>query len=169
MAERHRSRPRRPRGGEGEVSALRHGPGRLLVGVYAVLAISATARALFQLATQLSEAPLAYALSALSALVYCVATIALARASATSARVARAAITFELVGVLVVGTATVLDPSAFPDATVWSAFGAGYGYLPAVLPVAGLWWLARARRRGPQVDGDGDGDGSGGGAACERP
>ena len=165
MAE--RGRAPRPRGG---VPALRHGPGRLLVGVYAVLAISATARAGYQLATQLSAAPLAYGLSALAALVYCVATIALARASAASARVARAAITFELVGVLAVGTATVVDASAFPDATVWSGFGAGYGYLPAVLPVAGLWWLARARRaqgRGQaQVDGAA---GSGGGAASERP
>ena len=151
----------------GEVPALRHGPGRLLVGVYAVLAISATARAGYQLATELFLAPLAYLLSALAALVYCVATIALARASTVSARVARAAITFELLGVLTVGTATVVDPSAFPDATVWSGFGAGYGYLPLVLPVAGLWWLARARRA--RSSSQADGEASGGGAASERP
>ena len=144
------------------IPALRHGPGRLLVGVYAVLAISATARAGYQLATQLSAAPLAYLLSALAAAVYVVATIALARATPASARVARAAITFELVGVLAVGTATVADPAAFPDATVWSRFGAGYGYLPALLPVAGLWWLARRARAQPQGD-------SGAGAASERP
>jgi hypothetical protein len=30
-----------------------------------------------------------------------------------------------------------------PDETVWSRFGAGYGYLPLALPVAALVWLRR--------------------------
>ena len=30
---------------------------------------------------------------------------------------------------------------AFPDKTVWSHFGSGYGFVPLVLPVLGLLWL----------------------------
>ena len=48
------------------------GPGRLLIAVYAVFAISATARAGFQILTKFSEAPLAYLLSAFAAVVYLV-------------------------------------------------------------------------------------------------
>ncbi|WP_255559071.1 MULTISPECIES: hypothetical protein [unclassified Mumia] len=123
------------------------GFGRVLVAVYAVFAISATARSGVQLALQFDEAPLAYLLSAFAAVVYVVATVALARSGETSTKVAAVAIGVELVGVLVVGTLTVLDPELFPDATVWSEFGAGYGYVPLVLPVVGLWWLLRTRSR----------------------
>ena len=58
---------------------------------------------------------------------------------------ARVAITIELVGVLTVGLVSYLVPSDFPDKTVWSHFGSGYGYVPLVLPVLGLWWLRRTR------------------------
>lgn len=125
--------------------ALRSGPGRLLVAVYAVFALSASARAGVQIATDFSAAPLAYLLSALAAAVYLVATAALLRSSERSRRVALAAVLVELVGVLVVGLLSVEDPVAFPDATVWSGFGAGYGYVPLVLPVLGLWWLLSQR------------------------
>ena len=47
---------------------------------------------------------------------------------------------------LTVGSLTVLDPELFPDATVWSAYGQGYGYLPLLLPFLGLAWLVRTRR-----------------------
>jgi cytochrome bd-type quinol oxidase subunit 2 len=113
------------------------------VAVYAVFALAAGARAVVQLSTRFSEAPVAYLLSALAAAVYVVATVALARGGR---RVALAAITVELVGVLVVGALSLLDPAAFPDETVWSAFGRGYGFVPLVLPVLGLLWL---RRRAP--------------------
>ncbi|MGW5053051.1 hypothetical protein [Actinokineospora sp. NPDC004072] len=121
---------------------LRSGPGRLLVAVYAVFALAACARSAVQLATRFDTAPLAYLLSALAAAVYVVATVALIRGAR---RLAVVACLVELVGVIAVGTASLLAPAAFPDATVWSAFGQGYGYIPAVLPVLGLWWLARAR------------------------
>ncbi|XVX21586.1 hypothetical protein ACQP1U_06895 [Actinomycetota bacterium] len=122
------------------------GPGRLLVAVYAVLALAATGRSVMQLVTSFEVAPVAYLLSALAALIYIVATVALARADATSRRVAWLAITTELVGVLLVGLASYLVPQAFPDKTVWSHFGSGYGFVPLVLPVIGLWWLARSAR-----------------------
>lgn len=121
------------------------GPGRLLVGVYAIFAIAAGARAGFQLATRFSQAPVAYLLSALAAAVYLVATLALAR---DRRRLALLAVGFELVGVLVVGTASLVDPAAFPKATVWSGYGSGYGFVPLVLPVLGLAWLRRSGRAG---------------------
>ena len=111
------------------------GPGRLLVAVYGVFAVAATSRAGLQLATVFSEAPLAYLLSAFAALVYLVATVALARSARRTAVLACAV---ELVGVLVVGTASLLLPDAFPDQTVWSSYGLGYGLVPLVLPVLGL-------------------------------
>jgi hypothetical protein len=121
------------------------GAGRALVAVYGVFALAATARAAVQLATRFAEAPLAYLLSALAGAIYIVATVTLARGDRASRRVAWTAIGLELVGVLVVGTLSVLDPAAFPRATVWSVFGMGYGFVPLVLPVLGLVWLARTR------------------------
>ena len=102
-----------------------------------------------QIATRFDEAPVAYALSALAALIYVLATVALARGGRTSRRVAVAACSIELAGVLVVGTLSLADREAFPDATVWSAYGRGYGFVPLVLPVIGLWWLRRTSRRDP--------------------
>ena len=56
---------------------------------------------------------------------------------------ATGAISIELAGVLVVGLASYVVPDAFPDKTVWSHFGSGYGYVPLVLPLLGMWWLRR--------------------------
>jgi hypothetical protein len=123
-----------------ERRALGSGPGRVLVAVYGLFALSASARAGVQLATQFHEAPVAYLLSALSAAIYIVATVALAR---SYRRVALACCSIELVGVLVIGTASLVDPTAFPKATVWSVYGIGYGFVPLVLPVLGLLWLRR--------------------------
>ena len=122
--------------------SLAGGAGRLLVAVYAVFTVAAGARAGVQAAERFDEAPVAYGLSGLAAVVYLVATVALLR---DARGVALAAVLFELAGVLVVGTLSVLDPAAFPDQTVWSGYGAGYGYVPLVLPVLGLLWLGRAR------------------------
>jgi cytochrome bd-type quinol oxidase subunit 2 len=121
------------------------GAGRALVAVYGVFALAATARAGVQLATRYAEAPLAYLLSAVAAVIYLVATVTLARGDRTSRRIAWTAIILELVGVLTVGTLSVLDPAAFPRATVWSVYGIGYGFVPLVLPVLGLLWLVRTR------------------------
>jgi len=123
--------------------AKSRGIGTLLIAVYAVFAVSATARASFQLLTKFDEAPLAYSLSALAAVVYIVATVALARNDATSKTVARWAVRFELVGVLVVGTLSLVWPAAFEHPSVWSWFGLNYACLPLVLPIFGLLWLNR--------------------------
>lgn len=128
------------------------GPGRALVAVYGVFALAATARAGFQIATKLDEAPLAYLLSGLSAVVYVVATLALAKGTRAARRVAWAAVVVELVGVLAVGALSLLDAGDFPDETVWSGFGAGYGYVPLVLPFLGVAWLWHTRPRPVSAD-----------------
>lgn len=130
-----------------EVQPTNQGWGRALVLVYAVFAISALGRSSVQLAEKAGEAPLAYGLSAFAAVVYAVATFCLARPGPRTTPLAWAAVGVELVGVLVVGTLTVADPALFPDDTVWSAYGAGYGWVPAVLPFVGLAWLWHTRPR----------------------
>ena len=122
------------------------GVGRLLILVYAVFAVSSTARASFQVITKFEDAPLAYSLSLLSALVYILASVSLARSGTTWNKVAVAAVVFELVGVLSVGTLSFVAPELFDHASVWSGFGSGYGYLPLVLPILGLIWIRKARR-----------------------
>ena len=53
------------------------GVGRVLIIVYGVLALGATARSAVQIITEFEEAPVAYLLSALSGVVYILATVAL--------------------------------------------------------------------------------------------
>jgi hypothetical protein len=117
------------------------GIGRLLIAVYAVFAISSSARALYQLATKYEDAPLAYSLSALAAIVYVLATFALAKSKLQ--RVALFTIAFELVGVVSVGLLSYTNPELFAHPSVWSKFGQGYGYVPLVLPILGLIWLRK--------------------------
>jgi hypothetical protein len=125
---------------------LRTGPGRLLVAVYAVFALAATARGGYQLVTRFDEAPMAYGLSVLAGLIYLVAAVGLARAGRTSRMVALVSVSVEMAGVLVVGAMSELAPGVFPQDTVWSHFGSGYAFIPLVLPVLGLWWILRVHR-----------------------
>ncbi|MEU7859962.1 hypothetical protein [Nonomuraea sp. NPDC049141] len=122
--------------------SLGSGPGRALVAVYGLFALAAGSRATVQIITRFGEAPLAYTLSAFAALVYILLTVALIRGART---LALAALGVELAGVLLIGTASVLDPAAFPEATVWSVYGKGYLFIPLVLPFVGLYWLLRRR------------------------
>ncbi|MFP7760746.1 hypothetical protein [Marisediminicola sp. LYQ134] len=124
------------------------GIGRVLIVVYGILALAATGRSVFQILTKFGDAPVAYSLSALAAVVYILATVALVVPGDRWYRVALATIGFELVGVIVVGVLSIFDPVLFPDDTVWSRFGQGYLFIPLVLPVLGLLWLRRRRRNG---------------------
>lgn len=116
----------------------------VLIAVYGIFAISATARSLVQVLRDFSFAPVAYGLSLLAAVTYIAVTIALVRGGRRS-RAARLLCVAELAGVLIVGTLTVLDPELFPDATVWGHFGQGYGFVPLLLPVVALLYLRRGR------------------------
>jgi cobalamin synthase len=119
------------------------GVGRLLIAIYAIFAISATARASYQLIREFDQAPLAYSLSAISALVYLLATYSLSKQEEKWQRIARQTIWFELVGVIAVGTLSVALPEMFAHPSVWSYFGAGYAFIPLVLPTLGLIWLRK--------------------------
>ncbi|SFE66337.1 hypothetical protein SAMN05216251_104284 [Actinacidiphila alni] len=122
------------------------GPGRLLLSLYAVFTVAALSRSIVQIATKYHDAPLAYVLSGVAGVVYAVITVALWKGGEQARRVALVCCSAELAGVIAVGTLTLVDSSAFPDATVWSDFGVGYVFLPLALPVAGLLWLRRAAR-----------------------
>lgn len=117
----------------------------VLIAVYGIFAISATARSLVQVLRDFSFAPVAYLLSLLAAITYIAVTIALVRGGRRSAA-ARGLCLAELAGVLIVGTLTLLDPALFPDATVWGHFGQGYGFVPLLLPVVALLYLRRSGR-----------------------
>src|SRR5262245_61352971 len=112
--------------------AIGTGPGRVLVWLYALFALSAGARAGVQLATQFDRAPLAYVLSAVAAVIYVVALVGLVRGGRRGRLVAFVACSIELAGVLVVGTLSLGWPELFPHATVWSGYGRGYGFVPLV-------------------------------------
>lgn len=121
------------------------GPGILLVWLYGVMVVGAVSRSAYQIATEFDRAPLAYTLSALAGVVYGFITYTLVRGGETARKAALVCCAAELVGVLAVGTWTLADPSAFPDATVWSDFGMGYLFIPVLLPLTALYWLRRAR------------------------
>ncbi|GAB3169146.1 hypothetical protein GCM10027059_33440 [Myceligenerans halotolerans] len=143
-----------PGSGTGRAAARSTGTGfgRVLVTVYGILAFAALGRSSYELVTKFTEAPVAYSLSALAAVVYVVATVALALGrSPRWRRVAWGAVGVEAVGVLAVGSASLASRDVFGESTVWSLYGQGYGYVPLVLPFVGLWWLWRTR--GPAAHG----------------
>jgi hypothetical protein len=125
-------------------ASTRSGPGRILVAVYAIFALSATARSSVQIGTDFDNARLAYSLSAVAAAIYILATFGLARGGRVRP-LAWAACAAEAVGVFTIGTVSIVASDHFPDATVWSVYGQGYGFVPAVLPFLGLAWLWRTR------------------------
>ncbi|MFI5679662.1 hypothetical protein [Streptomyces cellulosae] len=126
-------------------SRLISGPGTLLVWLYGVMVVGAVSRSVYQIATEFDRAPLAYSLSAVAGVVYGFITYTLVRGGERARRAALVCCAAELVGVLTVGTWTLLDRSAFPDATVWSDYGMGYLFIPVLLPVSAIYWLRRAR------------------------
>lgn len=121
------------------------GVGRVLIAIYAILALAATARSVVQIATKFQTAPIAYSLSALAAAVYILATIALLGRGSAWYLVAWITIIVEFVGVLTVGTLSLVDHGLFPADTVWSVYGRGYVFIPLILPVLGMMWLYRRR------------------------
>lgn len=120
--------------------------GRALAFGYGIFAVAATGRSAVQLGEDTGKLP--YWLSLVAAVLYLVATTCFLLGGRRAWSAARAAVLIELVGVLTVGAWSYLDAGEFHDKTVWSHFGQGYGFLPLVLPIAGLWWLHRTRPQG---------------------
>jgi hypothetical protein len=119
------------------------GVGTLVIAIYGVFALSASVRASYQLLRKYEEAPLAYWLSLLAAVVYIVATFALAKRKYD---LANKTLMFELAGVLIIGTLSLVTPYLFAHPSVWSLYGMGYGFIPLLLPIFGLWWVRRVKR-----------------------
>ncbi|HCG57082.1 MAG TPA: hypothetical protein DEW39_13345 [Brevibacterium sp.] len=128
-------------------SAMHTGPGRALTAVYGVFALSATARAGYQVIREFDVAPVAYSLSVIAAVIYIMATICLVIGNRISHRIAIASCLIEFVGVIVVGILSFTHPQDFAKPSVWSSFGSGYGFIPLILPLVGLWWLTLIGRR----------------------
>lgn len=132
------------------VEAMREGPGRLFTLLYGIFAVGATSRSAVQLIERASHAPVAYGLSAVSALIYVVGFVLLLRwGHPGSRRAMRMLCLVELTGVLVIGTLSLVRQDLFPDSTVWSDYGIGYLFLPAILPILVLRWLRRTKDATP--------------------
>ena len=118
------------------VSSAGHasGPGKVIAVVYGIFTLSAGARACYQLIRKFDEAPLAILLSLLSAIIYAIAAVSLAKRGERARQLAVITIVVELLGVLGIGVFSYAAPQ-------------GYGYIPLVLPVVGLWWLYRVAHR----------------------
>ena len=115
----------------------------ILTVAYAILCLAATGRSAYQISTSFADAPLAYSISAVSAVLYGVIAFALWKRRAGLALIGTS---IELAGVVIVGTLGWLEPSWWPDETVWTGYGSGYGWVPLLLPVVALWLLLRERR-----------------------
>lgn len=130
-------------GSTGRPQPTRSGPHLVLLACYALFILASGARAIVQISTKFSVAPVAYSLSAVAACTYVAGWVAIWRAARGRPGFARVMLWVELAGVVVIGTLSLVERDWFPDASVWSDYGGGYGWVPAILPVAGLLWLHR--------------------------
>ena len=106
-------------------------------GIYAFWAVAVCSRASWQYVTHHGDL-LPTHLSLLAGSIY----IAIAwSAYHQQPRPALIGLVLEFLGVL--GVSIYEFSSPFSYATAWSHFGAGYLYLPLILPIAGIWSLWR--------------------------
>ncbi|MGW0576184.1 hypothetical protein ACWD25_09465 [Streptomyces sp. NPDC002920] len=134
---------------QGKPARLIGGPGIVLVWFYGVMVVGAVSRSVYQIATDFDRAPLSYVLSAVAGVVYGFITYSLVRGGETARRAAQVCCAAELAGVLIVGTWTLIEPSAFHESTVWSDYGMGYVFIPVLLPLSALYWLRKSRTATP--------------------
>lgn len=127
----------------------KRGPHLVLMALYALFILASGSRAVVQIATQFDVAPFAYVLSAVAAATYVVGWFAIRRAAYGKPRLAEVMLWVELGGVVVIGTLSLVKKDWFPDASVWSDYGGGYGWVPAALPIAALLWLHRTHEKTP--------------------
>lgn len=131
----------------------KRGPHLVLMACYALFILASGSRAIVQIATQFHVAPFAYVLSAVAAVTYVVGWFAIRRAAHGKPRLAEVMLWVELAGVVIIGTLSVVKKEWFPDASVWSDYGGGYGWVPAMLPIAALFWLHRTHDKTSHQEG----------------
>lgn len=113
---------------------------------YGLWAVAALSRALYQYLVRRPPDLTPTHISLFVGALYVLIIVGLRRRSPGAWRLTLALLAVELAGVLLVGTVDVLW-RPFPYTSVWSGYGAGYLFMPLVLPVAGLWWLLRRETR----------------------
>ncbi len=113
---------------------------------YGLWAVSALGRALYQYIVRRPPDLTPTHISAFVGALYLLIIIGLRRRSPRAWWATLALLGIELAGVLLVGTVDVVW-RPFPYASVWSGYGAGYFYMPLILPIAGLWWLLQRETR----------------------
>jgi hypothetical protein len=115
--------------------------GYILGFSYPLLALSTGARGLYRLFFKPGVTNhLGPALSVLAALVYLIAAVGFFRRTPRWWRIAVAALTFEALLVLVVGTLSIVVPD-LTGSTALEYFGRDYGFFPLIQPFLGLIWL----------------------------
>jgi hypothetical protein len=132
---------------ENALSGFIRAAGVILAISYPVLALSAGARALYQLF--LKEGVTNYLpviLSGVAAVCFLLATIGFVVRKRWAWRLSVAMLLFELSMVLLVGAASLAYPEVI-GRTVWGRFGADYGYFPLLQPLLGLAWLFHRETR----------------------
>lgn len=132
---------------ENALSGFIRAAGVILAVSYPVLALSAGARALYQLF--LKEGITNYLpviLSGVAAVCYLLATVGFVVRKRWAWRLSVSMLIFELVMVLLVGTLSLVFAEAI-GRTVWGRFGADYGYFPLIQPLLGLAWLFHRETR----------------------
>ncbi|AOP54392.1 hypothetical protein [Brevibacterium aurantiacum] len=110
------------------------GPGRALTAVYGVFALSATARAGYQVIREFDVAPIAYSLSVLAAVIYIVATVCLVIGNPRLTPDCDRCLPRRIPRRHHRRHPQLHHPEDFAKPSVWSSFGSGYGYIPLILP-----------------------------------
>jgi hypothetical protein len=128
-------------------SAATRGGADALAFFYGLWAVAALSRAGYQYLVRRPDDFTPTHISLFVGALYVLIIIALRRRSPHAWWSALLLLWVELLGVLLVGTIDVLW-QPFPYSSVWSAYGAGYLFMPLVLPLAGLVWLVRRETRG---------------------
>jgi hypothetical protein len=108
--------------------------------LYGFWALAVCSRALWQYASR-SGNLLPSHISLLAGVIYLVIFWAALRRQHT---LLRSGLICEIIGVVAVSLYELVAP--LPYATAWSHFGAGYLYIPLLLPLAGLWSLRASTR-----------------------
>lgn len=114
--------------------------GYILGITYPLLALSTGVRGAYQLLFRDDLPWLAPALTTFSALLYLVAAVGFFKRTRRAWRVSVTALSIEAIGVLTVGTLSIVLPDLIGH-TAWSYFGRDYGFFPLIQPLLGLAWL----------------------------
>lgn len=140
------------RAGEGralpgnETQTAARGAADALAFFYGLWAVASLGRAIYQYGFRHPEHFTPTHISTFVGVLYLFIIVGLRRRSPHAWWGTLALLAVELAGVLIVGTIDVVW-RPFPYASVWSMYGAGYFFMPLVMPFVGIWWILRKETR----------------------